>query len=223
MEQQQIDLIISDVMMPNIDGLSFASSVKQNKLWGHIPLILLSALHQEDDQVKGIESGADAYITKPFNIKYLEKIVYRLIHREKELKEYYYSAFSTFSWKKGNCLHKEEQDFLDKMTDIIEKNLGNPDFQVDLLSKEMGYSSRQFYRKLKSLTEKSPADIIKEYRLSAAERLLMSSNFSIEEIMERTGFVNKGTFYKVFSFRYGMPPRQYCEQQKRIVKTESLL
>lgn len=223
LEQQQIDLIISDVMMPNIDGLSFASSVKQNKLWGHIPLILLSALHQEDDQVKGIESGADAYITKPFNIKYLEKIVYRLIHREKELKEYYYSAFSTFSWKKGNCLHKEEQDFLDKMTDIIEKNLGNPDFQVDLLSKEMGYSSRQFYRKLKSLTEKSPADIIKEYRLSAAERLLMSSNFSIEEIMERTGFVNKGTFYKVFSFRYGMPPRQYCEQQKRIVKTESLL
>ena len=81
--------------------------------------------------------------------------------------------------------------------------------QVELLSKEMGYSSRQFYRKLKPLTDKSPADIIKEYRLSTAERLLVSSNFTIEELMDRTGFTNRSTFYKAFSQRYGMPPRQY--------------
>ena len=171
LEQRQPDLIISDVMMPDIDGLSFTSTIKQHKLWSHIPLILLSALHHEDDQVKGLESGADAYVTKPFNVKYLEKMVYHLIRREENLKEYYSSALSTFTWKEGSCLHKEEQEFLEKMTEVIEKNLANPDLQVELLSKEMGYSSRQFYRKLKPLTDKSPADIIKEYRLSTAERL----------------------------------------------------
>ena len=219
LEHQQPDLIISDVMMPEIDGLSFTSTVKQHKLWSHIPLILLSALHHEDDQVKGLESGADAYITKPFNVKYIEKMVCQLIRREKDLKEYYNSAFSTFSWKEGVCLHKEEQEFLEKMTDVIEKNLANPDLQVELLSKEMGFSSRQFYRKLKPLTDKSPADIIKEHRLILAERLLVSSNLTIDEVMDRTGFNNRSTFYKAFSQRYGMPPRQYCEEQKKNVKT----
>ena len=218
LEQRQPDLIISDVMMPDIDGLSFTSTIKQHKLWSHIPLILLSALHHEDDQVKGRESGADAYVTKPFNVKYLEKMVYHLIRREENLKEYYSSALSTFTWKEGSCLHKEEQEFLEKMTEVIEKNLANPDLQVELLSKEMGYSSRQFYRKLKPLTDKSPADIIKEYRLSTAERLLVSSNFTIEELMDRTGFTNRSTFYKAFSQRYGMPPRQYCERQKKNVR-----
>ena len=105
------------------------------------------------------------------------------------------------------------------MTDVIEKNLANPDLQVELLSKEMGFSSRQFYRKLKPLTDKSPADIIKEHRLILAERLLVSSNLTIDEVMDRTGFNNRSTFYKAFSQRYGMPPRQYCEEQKKNVKT----
>lgn len=220
LQQRQPDLIISDVMMPDTDGLSFASTLKQNKLWSHIPLILLSALHHEDDQVKGLESGADVYVTKPFNVKYLEKVAYRLIRREKDLKEYYNSAFSTFTLKEGNCLHKEEQDFLEKMIEVIEKNLSNPELQVELLSQEMGYSSRQFYRKLKPLTDKSPADIIKECRLTTAERLLIAGNLTIEELMDRTGFTNRSTFYKAFSQRYGMPPRQYKEHQKQVVKKE---
>lgn len=106
LELKQPDLIISDVMMPEIDGLSFTHRIKQNKLWSHIPLILLSALHHEDDQVKGIDSGADAYVTKPFNVKYLEKIVYRLIKRKSELKEYYNSVFSAFQIENGNCGNK---------------------------------------------------------------------------------------------------------------------
>lgn len=218
LEQRQPDLIISDVMMPDTDGISFTSTIKQHKMWSHIPLILLSALHHEDDQVKGLEAGADAYVTKPFNVKYLEKVAYRLICREKDLKEYFNSAYSTFTLKEGCCLHKEDQEFLEKMNEVIEKNLSSPDLQVELLSKEMGYSSRQFYRKLKPLTDKSPADIIKEYRLSTAERLLVSGNFTIEELMDRTGFTNRSTFYKAFSQRYGMPPRQYSEQQKKSVK-----
>ena len=161
LELKQPDLIISDVMMPEIDGLSFAQKIKQNKLWSHIPLILLSALHHEDDQVKGIEAGAEVYVTKPFNVKYLEKVVYRLIKRESDLKEYYSSIFSSFKVENGNCIHKEDQEFLDKVIETIEKNITNPDLSVELLSSDLGYSTRQFYRKLKPITDKSPADIIK--------------------------------------------------------------
>lgn len=219
LELKQPDLIISDVMMPEIDGLSFTHRVKQNKLWSHIPLILLSALHHEDDQVKGIDSGAEAYVTKPFNVKYLEKIVYQLIKRKSDLKEYYNSIFSSFQIENGNLIHQEDHDFLNKITEIIEKNLENPELSVELLSSELGYSSRQFYRKLKPITEKSPTDIIKEYRLTIAERLLLTKNFTIEEIMDKTGFTNRGTFYKLFAQRFGMPPRQYREQQKsKVIK-----
>lgn len=220
LELKQPDLIISDVMMPEIDGLSFAQKIKQNKLWSHIPLILLSALHHEDDQVKGIEAGAEVYVTKPFNVKYLEKVVYRLIKRESDLKEYYSSIFSSFKVENGNCIHKEDQEFLDKVIETIEKNITNPDLSVELLSSDLGYSPRQFYRKLKPITDKSPADIIKEYRLTMAERLLLTKNYTIEEIMDKTGFNNRGTFYKLFSQRFGMPPRQYREQQKDSVKKE---
>lgn len=220
LELKQPDLIISDVMMPKIDGLSFAQKIKQNKLWSHIPLILLSALHHEDDQVKGIEAGAEVYVTKPFNVKYLEKVVYRLIKRESDLKEYYSSIFSSFKVENGNCIHKEDQEFLDKVIETIEKNITNPDLSVELLSSDLGYSTRQFYRKLKPITDKSPADIIKEYRLTMAERLLLTKNYTIEEIMDKTGFNNRGTFYKLFSQRFGMPPRQYREQQKDSVKKE---
>lgn len=220
LELKQPDLIISDVMMPEIDGLSFAQKIKQNKLWSHIPLILLSALHHEDDQVKGIEAGAEVYVTKPFNVKYLEKVVYRLIKRESDLKKYYSSIFSSFKVENGNCIHKEDQEFLDKVIETIEKNITNPDLSVELLSSDLGYSTRQFYRKLKPITDKSPADIIKEYRLTMAERLLLTKNYTIEEIMDKTGFNNRGTFYKLFSQRFGMPPRQYREQQKDSVKKE---
>ena len=223
LELKQPDLIISDVMMPEIDGLSFAQQIKQNKLWSHIPLILLSALHNEDEQVKGIESGAEAYVTKPFNVKYLEKMVYRLIKRKLDLKEYYSSIFSSFKIENGNCIHKEDQEFLDKVIETIEKNISNPDLSVELLSSDLGYSTRQFYRKLKPTTEKSPADIIKEYRLTMAERLLLTKNLTIDEVMDQTGFNNRGTFYKLFTARFGMPPRQYREQQKDNVMIEKSL
>lgn len=221
LNMRQPDLIISDVMMPQTDGLTFAQTVKQNKLWNHIPLILLSALRYDEDQVRGIDSGAEAYITKPFNVKYLEKVVHRLIKRKSDLKEYYSSALSSFTIEGSNCIHKEDQDFLDRMMEIIAGNVANPDLSVELLSSDLGYSTRQFYRKLKSATDKSPADIIRDYRLTVVERLLLTKNYTIEEIMDKTGFTNRTTFYKSFSLRFGMPPRQYREQQRDLVRKEA--
>lgn len=212
---KQPDLIISDVMMPGLDGMSFAKRIKSNKQLCHIPLILLSALNGMDEQVKGIESGAEAYITKPFNVEYLEKIVDRLIQREEDLKEYYSSVFSSFELEDGRFLHKDDKSFFDKMMKIIDENVLNPEFSIELLSSSLGCSMRQFYRKLKNITDKTPADIIKEYRLTMAERLLLTTSYSVEEVMYKVGFVNCGTFYKLFSQKYGMTPRQYRESKKK--------
>ena len=220
LEKQQPTLIISDVMMPDTDGLSFTRKLKQNKLWNHIPLILLSALHHEDDQTKGIETGADAYVTKPFNINYLEKIVYRLIKRENELKEYHKSAYSSFTVENGKLQNKEDQLFMNKLMTLIESHLTDINLSVELLAAELGYSTRQFYRKLKLITDKSPADLIKDFRIAIAEKLLMDQNLTIEEIIDRTGFNNRSTFYKLFSQHYGMPPTQYRKQQKEKIRQE---
>ena len=118
--------------------------------------------------------------------------------------------------------HKEDQEFLDKMLEIREEYCKSRFTSGIAKSVRWGMTTRQFYRKLKPITEQSPADIIKEYRLTMAERLLIAKNITIEEIMDQTGFSNRGTFYKLFSKRYGMPPRQYREQQKENVKKEKI-
>lgn len=220
LESRQPDLIISDVMMPGTDGLSFAQKLKQNKLWRHIPLILLSALNHEDDRMKGIESGADAYITKPFNIHYLEKMADRLIQRENELKDYYNSVFSSFQVENGKLQSTEDREFMKRLLSLIEENLSSPELSIDMLSQNMGYSPRQFYRKLKDCSGKAPTELIKECRLVMAERLLVSQNLTIEQIMQQTGFTNRGTFYKTFSQQYGIPPLQYRKQQRQQVEQE---
>ena len=117
------DLIISDVMMPGMDGMSFAKKIKSDKLLSRIPLILLSALNNIDEQTRGIESGAEAYITKPFNVEYLEKVVRRLLQREEDLKEYYSSVLSAFELDDGHFLHKEDKSFFEKMMQIIDSHI----------------------------------------------------------------------------------------------------
>lgn len=212
---KQPDLIISDVMMPGLDGMTFARKLKSDKLLSHIPLILLSALNNMDEQVKGIEAGAEAYVTKPFNVDYLEKMVQRLIQRKEDLKAYYHSVDSSFELEDGRFVHKEDRQFFEKMMQSIAENIAQPEFSIEQLSGTMGYSSRQFYRRLKDITDKTPMSIIRDYRLTVAEHLLLTSNASVEEVMDKVGFVNRGNFYKVFSEKYGMPPRQYREEKKK--------
>ena len=215
------DLIISDVMMPGMDGMSFAKKIKSDKLLSRIPLILLSALNNIDEQTRGIESGAEAYITKPFNVEYLEKVVRRLLQREEDLKEYYSSVLSAFELDDGHFLHKEDKSFFEKMMQIIDSHIQDTELSVELLSNSLGYSTRQFYRKLKNITDKTPADIIREYRLTIVERLLLTTQFSIEEIMDKTGFSNRGTFYKAFAQRFEMTPKQYRKIKAKDVQESS--
>lgn len=218
---KQPDLIISDVMMPDIDGILFTQKVKENAMWSHIPLVLLSARHQSEEQVKGIEAGAEAYVTKPFDEQYLKKIAWRLIQRKEDLKKYYNSIASSFKLDDGRFVHKEDKLFFDTMMEAIDKNISNPALSVEMLSGELGYGVRQLYRKLKEITDKAPADIIREYRLAAVERLLFTTHLSIEEIMDKTGFNNRSSFYKLFTQKFGLPPRQYREENKNRFRAET--
>lgn len=209
------DLIISDVMMPGIDGISLTKTIKSDKRLNHIPLILLSAKIDTEEQVRGIDSGAEVYITKPFNVEYLEKVTDRLIQRKKDLRDYYDSPLSVYELNEGRFVHVEDREFYEKVFQKIEANLSNPDLSVDMLSDILGYSTRQFYRKLKNITDKTPNELIKECRLKTVERMLVSTNLSVDEILYKTGFVSRGNFFKSFSQEYGMTPKNYRDQKRK--------
>ena len=212
-------LIISDIMMPEIDGYSFTQKIKKDQLWNHIPVVLLSAMHYENNLIKGLNTGADAYVTKPFNVNYLEAVVTRLLQRSDDLEKYHHSAIKSLSVSNNTYIHKEDQDFWRNVIEVMEKNYTNPELSVELLSHEMNCSTRQFYRRLKQITDKSPAEVIRECRLNKAEQLLTEEkNITIEEVMYQTGFSNRSTFYKLFNQRYGVTPKQFQAQQTGIIE-----
>lgn len=222
LERCSPDIIISDIMMPGIDGISLATLIKGDKMRKHIPLILLSAKNTVEDQVKGIESGAEVYITKPFSVRYLEKVVERLIKRKEDLRQYFSSAMSSFEINEGKLVHEEDKKFMEKVYQIIESNVDNPELSIETISSSLGYSSRQFYRRIKEITPKKPNDIIKDYKLDIVKKLLINTNLSIEEIMDRTGFINRGTFFRIFSQKFEMTPKKYREQvRKDVVEANS--
>lgn len=206
------DLVISDVMMPGTDGLTFARKMKSDRRFAHIPLVLLSALGCEDDKVRGLDAGADAYVTKPFSVEYLERVADSALRRSAELKAYFKSMKGALSLDDAKEMIPEEREFLDRLMETLESNLSRSDLSVDRLAEAMGCSARQLYRKLKAVTDRSPSDIIKDYRIVSAGKLLLAEKLSVDEVMSRTGFINRGTFYKLFTQRFGMSPRQYREQ-----------
>jgi len=209
------DIIISDIMMPDIDGISLATSIKGDRLRNHIPLVLLSAKNSVEDQMQGIEAGAEAYITKPFNIKYLETVVEQLIKRKEDLKQYFSSALSSFELNNGKLTHECDKKFMERIYLIIEENISNSDLSIEMLSLSLGYSTRQFYRRLKEITPKKPNDIIKEYRLDMAKKLLINTNLSVDEIMDKIGFVNRGNFFRIFSQKFEMTPKKFREETRK--------
>lgn len=219
LEVNQPNLIISDIVMPGLDGITLTRQIKSDKILNHIPLILLSSKTDSKDQVRGIEAGAEFYITKPFNVDYLERVVDRLLQRKEELKTYYNSALSSFELENGHFTHKEDREFYDKILHIVDKNILNPDLSVEMLSAKMGISSRQLYRKVKNATDKTPNEIIREFRLNIVKRLLVTTNLSIDEIIVQSGFMNKGYFFRIFTQKYGMTPRAYREMNKNSLRS----
>lgn len=215
LKQSTPDLIITDIMMPKIDGITLTRQLKSNKHTVHIPLVILSAKNTTDEKIEGIESGADAYIPKPFNTQYLRTIIRQLIKKQEELKQYYNSAASGFDFSCGQLLQNEDKDFLQTAINLINENLDNANFGPEELSDAMKTSTRNLYRKFKNLDQPTPKDFIKDLRLSHAAKLLLTTTLTIQEVMYKTAFANRSHFYKEFAKRYNQTPKEYREANKK--------
>ncbi len=203
------DLIVSDIMMPGIDGVKFTKMVKQNRHTMHIPLVLLSAKTSSQEKVEGLESGADAYIGKPFSVDYLKAVVKRLLENRRYLREYYTTGASTFEYTEGKLMHKEDKEFMARIAAFVDEHVEDEDLGPEKLAAHMTISVRNLYRKFKELDQMSPNDFIKYRRISFAARLLVTSSATVQEIIYRSGFTNRSHFYKEFDKRFGMTPKSY--------------
>lgn len=213
LEMIQPKLIISDIMMPEIDGISLMKQIKADRRTAHIPFVLLSAKNTPEEQTEGIAAGAEAYVIKPFNVEYFRSVVGRLLQRQNDLKDYFRSPISAYEFTDNKFVHKENKAFFEKIIKIIDRNMKDPDFSTEHLAQKLGLSPRHLYRKLKEITDQTPAILIKEYKLSVAEKLLVTSKYSVDEIMYMAGFNHRGSFYKLFSHKFGMTPKRYRETQ----------
>lgn len=205
-------LIISDVMMPEMDGIALCTRVKQNINLNHIPVVLLTAKTREEDNLEGLNCGVDAYLTKPFSIEILRRTVQNLINNRKLLQNKF--GGSQTQEKRMQKLHVESPDerLLNRVMKVINDNMANPDLSVDMLAKKVGISRVHLYRKLKELTNQSASDLIRNVRLKQAAALLAAKRQSINEVATRTGFANVNYFSTAFKELYGLTPTAYMEQ-----------
>ncbi len=208
------DLIISDIMMPGMNGLEFTRRVKCNRHTMHIPLILLSAKTSNAERVEGIEAGADAYIGKPFSLNYLRAVAKRLLESKVRLREYYNTSASAFEFNNGKLIHREDKDYLDKITEFIDAHIEDSELSPDHLAAHMKISVRNLYRKFKEMGWLPPNDFIKNHRINYAAKLLQTTSYTVQEIIYRSGFTNRSHFYKEFDKRFHTTPKEYRNRNK---------
>lgn len=202
------DLIISDIMMPEMDGFEFCSRVKSDIAISHIPVILLTALSTTQNKVTGLIQGADAYITKPFEDELLLSYIHNLLSQRRKLHEYFVSQNNQVPNSQLNGL---DNYFIKKINNVIEKNISNEQLDVEMMMKEIGFSRSQLHRKLKQITNYSVTEYIRNYRLKRAIELMKTNEYNIDEISFRVGFNTHSYFTRCFKNKYGVSPKQYIK------------
>jgi signal transduction histidine kinase/DNA-binding response OmpR family regulator/ligand-binding sensor domain-containing protein len=202
------DIIISDVLMPEMDGLELCSKIKKNIKTCHIPIILLTAKSSVIHRIKGLESGANSYIPKPFYPAHLLVRIQKLLE-EKELIENHFKKGSFNENLTDLPVEPDEKDFMQQLLDLIQTNIENENLQSSFLEKELGMSSSHLYRKIKQLFGFSPGDLIRTVRLKHAAELLRKSTFTVSEICYKSGFNNRSYFYREFKKMYDITPKNY--------------
>ena len=207
--KRQPVLIISDVMMPGMDGVEFLRIMKSGPMTRHIPFILLSANNTLENQIEGLESGADAYLGKPFHPRHLLAMIDRLLGHGRELQDYQGSALAAVQQFEGSIVKTADKDMLVKVTDIVIRNMENESLDSETIASEVGVSKMQLYRKLKEIVGMTPTEYVRHIRLENAARLLRTTSRTVQEIMFNCGFSTKTWFYREFSKKYGMTPKEY--------------
>ncbi len=211
LEEEEVDLIISDIMMPQLDGISFCKKVKQNPAISHTPVILLTALGADDKVVKGYESGADSYIVKPFNPDVLITRVENLLAGREQLRKSFQRDFR-FEPKEIE-VGSYDEEFLNKLSELIESNVSNSAFDLSKLAEETNLSYSQFSRKVKQLTGKKPKELLRTFRLTRAKQLLVQQKIPVSEVGYMVGYDVPNSFTRAFKAEYGVSPTEFCEQE----------
>lgn len=205
------DLIISDIMMPEMDGFTLCRKIKANINLNHIPIILLTARVQEEDKIEALERGADAYITKPFNSHILEKTISNLILSRERLRNTFSGHQSHNDKLEKMEIESPDDKLMNRIMKVINGNLSNPSLTVEMIANEVGTSRVHLNRKLKELTNQTAREFIKNCRLKQAAELLSQKKQNITEVAEMTGFTNPNNFSTAFKELFGVSPSAYKE------------
>ena len=205
----KVDLVISDRMMPEMDGLTLCQNIKQNPLTNHLPVILITALGSDAERIEGLAGGADAYISKPFNIDVLRTTAINLLESRLMLQGKFMTEQKTEEKLEKRELVSPDEHLMERVMRVINKNMDNADLSVESFADQVGVSRVHFYRKIKELTGQSPRDFLKTIRLKEAARLLREKNLDITSVSDATGFKTLSTFSTSFKALYGMTPSEY--------------
>ena len=212
------DLIICDVMMPGFDGMETCNRLKNEEVSSHIPILMLTACTMDEQRVQSFESGADGYLSKPFSTAVLKSHTGSLIENRKRIKNLYdkhkgSSHLLDVKPKQPKTRTGDiDNDFYNKFREIFDKEMKNPDLNVEKLASEMGFERTQLYRKLKAITNYSPVELMRNLRLKKAKILLSSTDKSISEICYEVGFSTPAYFTKCFREQYGVTPKEMRER-----------
>lgn len=221
LEQDLVHLVVSDVMMPEMDGFELCIKIKSNFHYCHIPIILLTAKNTLQSKIEGLESGADAYIEKPFSPEYLQVQIANLINNRNKIKEYF--ANSPLAHITSMAHTKEDENFLELFNAVILQNLSNTELDVECLAKVMNMSRPTLYRKIKAVSNLTPNELINITRLKKAAELLAVGNYKIYEIAEMVGYSSQNNFGRSFLKQFGITPTDYQnikEVERRKVRAQ---
>ncbi len=213
LNRQSCDLIISDILMPEMDGFEFLAKLREDRILNHIPFILLSAIDTSDTKIKGLESGADAYIEKPFSLNYLKATVKSLLDNRKRIFEHF--ASSPDIQYDPEAISGLDKKWLESINGILTENLSDKNFTIDMLAGKMKTSRSNLQRKIKGLTGVAPSEYIRIFRLKSAARLL-KEGYRVNEVCSLTGFENWSYFSKRFKQQFGFSPKEFLAQDKEI-------
>ena len=211
LKKRQPDVVICENMNMRKDITACISALKKDKKTFRTPVIMLTSMQQEDEAA--YVDIADVSIPMPFNVKYLKSSVRQSLNRLESLKNYFGSSISAYEFYEGKTLHREDKEFIEKLFEIIRDNISNSEITTSAIAEKMGVSLRSLYHKLEGSINVTPSSILKEYRLLYAKKLLVTTKMSIDEIIYKSGFTNRGTFFKHFSAKYGCTPKQYRKGQ----------
>lgn len=210
--EENPDLIISDIMMPKVDGIELCRRVKTNVQTSHIPVILLTARTADDIKINSYEVGADSYMSKPFNFDMLMVRIEKLIEQQEKRKQEFRKNIEVNP--SAITITSVDEQLIQKCLEYIEKNMDNPEYGVEELSRDLGMVRMSLYRKLQSITGNTPTDFIRSIRLKRAAQLLQGSQLPIVEIANRVGFSSPSYFSKCFKEMFGILPKQYVEKHR---------